>query len=417
MPKIAFTPFALKAIKPPAPGAAGERSRVDYYDTTTPGFYVRVSSTGRRTWMYFAHVMRDGKRSGQRFTLGDAGPAGLTLAEARAKFKEARDVIDRGEDPKTVAAPEKKWTFAEIAKRYVEEYAKPETRTWKETERIIDRHLVSRWGATKMREITRQDVSEMLAEVKAGAKKGRGGVTTARHALSKARAVFNWYTALDEKFVSPIILQHGKNIGDVKEIDRTLSDSEIARVWACLTAPSINPVFRDCVRLLFLTAQRRGEVFKMRWSHLTPDNHGGAIWTIPGDVYKNKKEHTVFLTPAAYAIFNGRARIEGCDYVFTTDGRNPFSGYSKSKKQLDSLLAAQSGPSFAPWTLHDIRRTCRTRMYDFGISPDIAERVLGHLMPKLKKIYDHSLYAEPKRDAMAKIAAGFAAILAENGPR
>lgn len=206
MAKIAFTPLALKALKTPAPGAAGERSRVDYYDTTTPGFYVRVSSTGSRTWMHFSRVMRGGKRSGQRFAIGDAGPDGMTLAEARAKFHEAREVIENGGDPKEIArraetAMQRRQadTFKAVAEDYVAAWAKEQTRTWKETERIINTHLIPRWGAMPIGDITRRDVALMIAGVKAAVRKskGAGGETSAGHALAKARAIFNWYTAQD----------------------------------------------------------------------------------------------------------------------------------------------------------------------------------------------------------------------------
>ena len=44
-------------------------------------------------------------------------------------------------------------------------------------------------------------------------------------------------------------------------------------------------------------------------------------------------------------------RIDGCAYVFTTDGENASSGFSKSKAKLDEDIELKD------YTLHDLRRT------------------------------------------------------------
>lgn len=419
MPKMSFTPFSLKALKPPAAGPDGEVTRIDHYDVSTPGFYLRLSSTGRRTWMHFSHVMRGGKRSGQRFTLGDAGPSGMTLAEARSKFKEQREVIARGEDPKEIARRadtatrrRKADTFEAVAADYVESWAKEQTRTWKETERIINAHLVPRWGSMPIGDISRRDVSLMIAGVKVSVResKGSGGETSAGHALAKARAIFNWYAARDEKFVSPVVRQHGKDVGKRTKRERVLADAEIRRIWAMLDTADICPAFRDGVKTLFLTAQRRGEVFRMRWPHLTPDNHGGAIWAIPAAEYKNRRQHVVHLTPAAYAAVCRRPRFVGCDYVFTTDGKNAFSGYSKCKAALDKAVAG-AGTALDQWGLHDIRRTCRSLMAQERVPSEIAERVVGHLLPGVEGIYNRYDYADEKKSAMEDLNRALSEIL------
>lgn len=45
MPTIAFTVRKLESLKRPASG------RVDYWDEDTPGFGMRISATGKRTWV------------------------------------------------------------------------------------------------------------------------------------------------------------------------------------------------------------------------------------------------------------------------------------------------------------------------------------------------------------------------------
>jgi integrase len=61
-------------------------------------------------------------------------------------------------------------------------------------------------------------------------------------------------------------------------------------------------------------------------------------------------------------------------------GDGPLSGYSKSKAALDKLSGVRG------WVFHDLRRTARSLMSRAGISPEIAERVMGHAIPGVKGV-------------------------------
>jgi integrase len=52
------------------------------------------------------------------------------------------------------------------------------------------------------------------------------------------------------------------------------------------------------------------------------------------------------------------------------------------------------------WRLHDLRRTARSLMSRAGVSSDIAERVLGHVIPGVAGVYDRHNYVPEKRDAL-----------------
>ena len=56
-----------------------------------------------------------------------------------------------------------------------------------------------------------------------------------------------------------------------------------------------------------------------------------------------------------------------------------------------------------PWTLHDVRRTVRTRLVgDCGVEAYIAERILGHALPGLDGVYDQGNHRKQKREALAR---------------
>jgi integrase len=86
------------------------------------------------------------------------------------------------------------------------------------------------------------------------------------------------------------------------------------------------------------------------------------------------------------------------DHLFGS--RSP-SGLSHwyAKDDLDQRLGG-----IAPWRLHDLRRTCATRMADLGVQPHIIEAVLNHYSGHragVAGIYNRSPYEREVRAALA----------------
>src|SRR5689334_13220328 len=90
MAKKALTAAAVERLKLPDTG------QVDYFDRGYPGFALRVSYGGSKSWGYF---FRDPSQSGKvrRITLG-LYPA-MGLAEAREAWRDARREVQSGSSP------------------------------------------------------------------------------------------------------------------------------------------------------------------------------------------------------------------------------------------------------------------------------------------------------------------------------
>jgi integrase len=141
------------------------------------------------------------------------------------------------------------------------------------------------------------------------------------------------------------------------------------------------------IRLLILTIARRNEVSALHRRELHTGNQ--RAWIIPGERTKNNSPHEIFLTDAMLAVIDSVPRVKNDpktpDFVFTTNGKTSFSGFSKAKKQLDKIMleiaqAEDSKVTAIPnWTLHDLRRTGSTRMQRLGIEGEIVEACLNHI--------------------------------------
>jgi len=104
MPRIRVKDRRVMALKP-TPGR-----QVDYFDERFPGFGVRVSPLGRKSWF----VMYRFRGRPRRLTFGPYPH--LSLADARAKAAAVMREVLHGVDPAAVKAAERRAeTFAELA--------------------------------------------------------------------------------------------------------------------------------------------------------------------------------------------------------------------------------------------------------------------------------------------------------------
>ena len=132
--------------------------------------------------------------------------------------------------------------------------------------------------------------------------------------------------------------------------------------------PAGGDQYNAVVRLLLLTGARRDEIGGLKWDEIDFDS---AMISLPGERTKNSKPFDIPLTPAALAILEAQPRRDRT-FVFGR-GQGGFSGWSKSKKELDQRA------NIAPWRLHDLRRTMSTVMHELGVQPHIVEAVLNHI--------------------------------------
>jgi integrase len=143
------------------------------------------------------------------------------------------------------------------------------------------------------------------------------------------------------------------------------------------------------------------------WSEIDGDE-----WTVPPLRNKTGLDHLVPLTATTVALIGPKGR----GFVFTSDGgKTSFKGFSKAKAALDAKLAeirkAAGRPAMKHWTFHDLRRSARSLMSRAGVSSDHAERVLGHVIPGVRGVYDRHEYAAEKRTALEKLDGQIARIL------
>jgi integrase len=410
--KAALTDAACRKFKPHA-----KRRRIR--DTGSQGLFLIVQSSGRKSFQM--RVRTPTGRIG-KLTLGRFDPhvelenkpvigQPLTLAAARLLAAQVRQQLALGQDPiadlkankdraRAMSVTQAANTFAAAARAYIAEYAKPKTRRWWETAKLLGLHpndltpipggLAARWAEQSVDKIDGHDCWGVVDEAKRVGIPGRPvrnrGYSDARaRALATALSgLFGWLLRQRRVKANPCV-----NLDRPVALtrDRVLSADEIRWFWqACSTVDAPHGglaaprPFEPCFRLLLLTGCRLNEVAGMRRDELSADL---ATWTLPGSRTKNKRAHVVPLPPRARELVTGM--VGRHDLVFTTTGHSPPGGWVRAKRRLDATMLQlarneRGAPvTIPPWRLHDLRRTAVTGMAELGIRPDVIELAVNHV--------------------------------------
>jgi integrase len=373
MPNVKLTAVAVDRLRAPDSG------RVEYFDLALPSFALRVTDKGSKSWVVFYRI---GGRL-RRMTLGSY-PA-LGLAEARTAARGAMHDASRGVDPAQERAKkkgERPQSVEGAVHLFVEKYVSKK-RSANETERIFNVYVLPKWRKRALENIARRDVIELLDMML-----DKHGPYITNRTLAAVRRFFNWCVERDLVPTSPTTKVRAP--GKEAKRERILSDGEIKAVWDGFH--SLGWPFGPLFQLLLVTAQRRGEIATMRWEDIDLED---ATWTIPREFTKADRAHSVPLSPPALDIVRGLP--EAGEFVFTTRGSRPVSGFSKAKARVDALSAVSD------WRLHDLRRTAASGMARLNVPPHVLSKVLNHAPDStqgITAIYNRYGYDAEKRHAM-----------------
>ncbi|PLX37582.1 MAG: integrase [Hyphomicrobiales bacterium] len=372
--KRRLTPKTIDALPPAV------NKRYEVHDKLLPGLHLRVSATGGKVFYVSKRINGHMKR----IKIG-SWPI-LTLHEARDKAHSLLRSIELGRYVEKAPHEEEQrmMTLGEVVPQFIELYAKQRTKDWKGSERVLLKF--SSLFSRPIDQIKRADVVRVLDTIIAG-----GAPTRANRALAAIKKLMNW--CIDRGMIETSPVAHLKPPTKETARERVLSDAELNTCWRMAELEGFP--FAQCVQLMILTGQRRGEVSGMRWSELDLEQ---GLWSLPSTRVKNSTAHIVPLAPSAVEIIRSVPRFQNTDFVFTTTGTTPISGFGRLKERLDAAFADAED-----WRFHDLRRTMATNMAMLRVAPHIIEAVLNHktgIVSGVAAIYNRHAYLDEKREAL-----------------
>ncbi|MGA7799446.1 MAG: integrase family protein [Gammaproteobacteria bacterium] len=214
-----FTDLTVKALKPCT-------NRYEVYETGSKGFGIRVTPSGTKTFVYRYKV------SGRprRMTLGTYPD--IRLKNARKQLDVARAKLATGLDPAAETLDSRRAeleavTVEELAREYLERWAKNKKRTWKEDARILNKDVLPAWARRKAKNMRRRDVVELLDNIIE-----RGSPISANRTFEIVRRMFRFGVERD-------LIEHSPCFGVRKPAperikDRVLSPAELSALWSAI---------------------------------------------------------------------------------------------------------------------------------------------------------------------------------------
>ncbi|RCX31712.1 tyrosine-type recombinase/integrase [Thioalbus denitrificans] len=393
-----FTDAKIAALKP-------QGRRYELFEGG--GFGVRISTRGVKTFVLF--YRHQGRL--RRLSLGEYAPPTFTLADARLKAAEAKRALKEGKDPATEALERREAirrapTVDHLAEEYIERWAKPRKSSWREDQRMLEKDVLPTIGNLKAAEVRRRDIIMVLDLVT-----DRGALVVANRTAALLSRLFNF--AVDRGIVDaspcvrlPTHAEHHR--------DRVLSDDEIITFWTGLDRADMTARTRLALKLILVTGQRPGEVCGMEEKELQ-----GDTWIIPATRIKTRhkilSDHRVPLSDLAMEIIEAaRAIAFGSAFLFPSPSLSgPMDEKSLSRAIRRNLPGGERTRTFeeggaerepalnmAHFTPHDLRRTCRTKLAELGVSDIVAERILNHALQGMARVYNHHTYEAEKVAAL-----------------
>lgn len=376
MARVRFTDRFVQSVKVEGKG------RKEHSDAICPGLYLRVASTGSKT---FYIIVRAGKL--KRVKIGSYPSISLATARQLAMEKMRKWTFSPAAPPLELPPNQATLSLRGLIDSYSKLHLQVRVKTWKNVLASLRQPAVQHLQDRPVDSIDKREIVDVLDNLVAA-----GKPHAATNLLKALRAAFNWANDRGDMKGNPC--ERVRQPVATTQRDRILTDGEIGRVLrACDHVPF---PFGAMVRVLLHTGARRNEVAHMRWSELA-----GNVWTLPAARSKSGRANVLTLPPAVMVVITSMPRpADGGDgFIFsTTDGRRPSSDFTRRKRVLDEASRTSN------FHLHDLRRSARSLMAKLGVDREVARRVIGHSVDHLDAIYDRHDYVAEKADALVRLA-------------
>ena len=364
MPKVELTASFVRQSQCP-PGAR----RIDFFDAAMPGFLLEVRCSGGKTF-YQRYRDRNGRE--RQFKIGPAHV--LTVSQARRKARAILAEAILGQDPQQERQERRSIpTLAEFVRDSYLPYAKNVKRSWQTDETILRIHILPRFGAVPLDQISNQSIADLLSRLReVGYASG-----TVNRVLVLLRFVFN----LAKKWAVP---GTGKNptsgLKTAPDVcrERFLTSEEAQRLLHALDVDE-NQVAAAAIKLLLFTGARRNEITHAKWEFVNWDKR-----TLLVPRAKSGRPRSIHLNSAALELLRSIARSDRNPFVFPS----PVTGRPSPSLHFPWWRIRERA-GLSDVRLHDLRHSFASFLVNQGVSLYVVQGLLGHTQARTTQRYAH----------------------------
>jgi integrase len=379
------------------------------------GLYLEVKPNGAKAWRYRFKLAKDGMVKESMFAIGDyaSAPSGetpeaakarraggrYTLAEAREERIKARGLVKQGINPahhrrleRIKRVQESASTFEAVAREWVS------LKDWEEVTKarrldMLERVAFPKVGALPIKQVTPAHVLDVLK-----AAQEKNGPSVAAEAKRTMSGIFELAVSTLRSDTDPVYPVRKALPANKTQHKRPLSTDEISQLLRDVAGHGGRHETLGAFRLMWWTLCRPSEAAEARWVEFDLE---AAIWRIPAERMKKRKEHVIPLPYQAVQMLRALHGLTGqWEHVFPgrDDRRAPMA--VASFRQMLNVL--KWGGKYSP---HATRTTGSTRLNEMGFPADWIERQLAHAEPNaVRRTYNHADYLADRAKMMQQWA-------------
>jgi integrase len=277
--------------------------------------------------------------------------------------------------------------------------------------RVYSKDIAPLIGKFKIADVSPPHIQQVIRKIT-----DSGRPTIANDALLYLKQMFNYAIKLDYTRNNPAAPFSVNDAGGVEASkDRALSFDEVKHAFKVFSENS-DSFTRDnylACALLICLGVRKSELTEAKWSEFNLDK---AVWSLPKERSKTRVGMEIPLPPLVIEWLKElKGRAFNSDYVFPNrrSSKNGHMGPDTLNRAISKMFGQDPGKKVQPpnkmgdmphFTVHDLRRTCRTLLAEIGVLGHVAERCLNHKLKGVEGIYNKHDYFEERREALTKLA-------------
>ncbi|MEY8238836.1 MAG: tyrosine-type recombinase/integrase [Cycloclasticus sp.] len=413
---MAFTDKEILGLKPKANKYYATDNQ---HERGNGALWLLVRPTGKKVF-YFVY-----KLSGKRamialgpYSKSNAGK-GLTLQQARAKKDTLAAFLIQGLEPKAELAriefeaeqdkrkQNQLGTVEQLFEGYAANMKANDKKSYAEVIRVLRNDAIPLLGKnTPANQVTSHDIKLVLHNMIK-----RGALVGSNRLRSYLSASFTYGlehdndpTTMDASITYQLernpVRDVPKAVKNEKPCDRELSQDEIRQLWMTFNPKEPYSLVEQIFRLILTTGgQRVSEVSQAKWAEF---NTSQCLWEIPASRTKNGKAHLIPLNEITMNVLDEiQAHKDSSPYLFPhrLDSNKPIPLATISRAA--NRFTSNKANNFEPFTPRDLRRTCKTRMGELGLSKEIRDRINNHALNDVSsRHYDRYDYLKEKQNAL-----------------
>ncbi len=291
------------------------------------GLHLQVNPTGSKLWRIKY------KYFGKERCLSLGAYPIVSLAEAREATLAARRLLREGKDPSLVRQEEKRMAAASAAETFevlALEWHQKKKATWSQSNADtvmtrLRRDVFPQVGNVPIRDLSAPRVAQAVEALEK-----RGAYESARRALGLIRNVMAYAKILGKVMHNPADIRASDILAPQKKGHFAAMNSDQLPEFLTKLHKNEGRLFKPtylATKLLMLTFVRTSELIKARWEEI---NFEKALWIVPANRMKMKREHMVPLSKQALEAFKELKVLNGHrPYVFPGQ-RDPLGHMSNN---------------------------------------------------------------------------------------